>query len=58
YMGSGGDENQFVFTLQEVSCKHAYVECNMDHVQVSILVDTVYKYVNYIPLCTCLIWNL
>uniref|UniRef100_A0A8B9XSB5 Uncharacterized protein n=1 Tax=Bos mutus grunniens TaxID=30521 RepID=A0A8B9XSB5_BOSMU len=50
--------NQFVFTLQEVSCKHAYVECNMDHVQVSVLVDTVYKYVNYIPLCTCLIWNL
>uniref|UniRef100_A0A8C6ECE7 Uncharacterized protein n=1 Tax=Moschus moschiferus TaxID=68415 RepID=A0A8C6ECE7_MOSMO len=48
----------FVFTLQEVSCKYAYVECNMDHVQVSVLVDTVYKYVNYIPLCTCLILNL
>uniref|UniRef100_A0A8C2SC02 Uncharacterized protein n=1 Tax=Capra hircus TaxID=9925 RepID=A0A8C2SC02_CAPHI len=46
-----------VFTLQEISCKYADVECSMDCV-LSVLVDSVYKYVNYMPLCTCLILNL
>ena len=48
----------FVFPLQEVSCKYADVECNMDHVQVSVLMDTVYKYASYIPSCACLNLNL